>query len=177
MPACHSLRAGACPSLAGAIGISRHAKWRLWPGRWQGCLIKLARLSRRTEAKSIRDIEGVQALRRHVHDLIVYLEANRSALVDYGARRRQGKPISTAFVETAINVIVARRMTKKQQMRWNRWAVQPFLDVRVAVPEGILEALFRNPYPGFRPANDPLRFPVAAWPPDAFAYSPRTVRG
>ena len=30
-------------------------------------------------------------------------------------------------------------MIKKQQMRWNRWTVQPFLDVRVAVLDGTLE--------------------------------------
>ena len=45
-------------------------------------------------------------------------------------------------------------MIKKQQMRWNRWTVQPFLDVRSAVLNGVLEALFRRRYPDFRPAND-----------------------
>ncbi len=42
------------------------------------------------------------------------------------ARRRQGEPISTAFVESAVNEIVAKRMNKKQQMRWNRTTVQHF---------------------------------------------------
>jgi hypothetical protein len=51
-------------------------------------------------------------------------------------------------------IIIARRMTKKQQMRWNRWTVQPFLDVRVAVLDGTLEGSFRKMYPGFRSAND-----------------------
>jgi hypothetical protein len=46
----------------------------------------------------------------------------------YAARRRCGEPISTAFVEGAVNEIVAKRMNKKQQMRWNRATVQPFLD-------------------------------------------------
>ena len=82
------------------------------------------------------------------------LEANRSGLVNYGARYRRGEPISTAFVESAINEIVARRMIKKQQMRWNRWTVQPFLDVRVAILDGTLEASFRRCYPEFSPAND-----------------------
>ena len=49
------------------------------------------------------------------------------------ARRHEGLPISTAFVESAVNEILSKRMIKKQQMRWNRWTVQPFLDVRVAV--------------------------------------------
>ena len=72
----------------------------------------------------------------------------------YAARRRRGQPISTAFVESAINEIVAKRMNKKQQMRWNRTTVQSFLDVRIAVLNDTLEDAFRHRYPGFRPAND-----------------------
>ena len=33
--------------------------------------------------------------------------------------------IFTAFVESAVNEIIAKRMNKKQQMRWNRTTVQP----------------------------------------------------
>ena len=57
-------------------------------------------------------------------------------------------------MESAVNAIVVKRMTKAQQMRWNRVAVQPFLDVRTAVLNGTLEDAFRQRYPGFRPAND-----------------------
>ena len=129
------------------------AKWRLWHGRWRDCLVKLASVYRWTKARSIRDVVSVQTLQRHLQDLLAYLEANRSGLVNYGARRRRREPISTAFVESAINEIVARRMIKKQQMRWNRWTVQPFLDVRAAVLDGTLEGSFRRLYPDFRPAN------------------------
>ena len=45
-------------------------------------------------------------------------------------------------------------MNKKQQMRWNRETVQPFLDVRTAVLNDTLEDAFRHRYPGFRTAND-----------------------
>jgi hypothetical protein len=86
--------------------------------------------------------------------LLAYLEANQSGLVNYRARRRRGEPISTAFVESAITNPVARRMIKKQQMRWNRWTVQPLLEVRVAVLDGTLEASFRRCYPEFGPTND-----------------------
>ena len=76
---------------------------------------------------------GIGRLQRHVSDLLGYLEHNRGALVPYAARRRRGEPISTAFVESAVNEIVAKRMNKVQQMRCNRATVQPFLDVRTAV--------------------------------------------
>ncbi|MGH3339948.1 MAG: hypothetical protein ACRDPL_14135, partial [Propionibacteriaceae bacterium] len=68
-------------------------------------------------------------LRRHISELLGYLERNQDMLVHYAARRRHGEPISTAFVESAVNEIVAKRMNKKQQMRWNRTTVQPSLDV------------------------------------------------
>ena len=83
-------------------------------------------------------------------------------LVHYAARRRRGEPISTAFVESAINEIVAKRMNKKQQMRWNRTTVQSFLDVRTAVLNDTLEDAFRHRYPGFRSANGDQALSVAA---------------
>ena len=85
-------------------GIARrnieHAKWRLWHGRWKGCLIKLADVYHWTKAQQIRNIDGVRSfLRRHLLELIAYLEANCSALVNYGARHRCGGPISTASLK------------------------------------------------------------------------------
>ena len=134
-------------------GLER-AKWRLWHGRWPGCRRKLAALYCWTQRKSLREVAGIERLQRHVSELLGYLERNQGALVHYAAQRRRGEPISTAFVESAVNAIVARRMNKKQQMRWNRTTVQPFLDVRTAVLDGRLEDAFRRRYRGFRPAND-----------------------
>jgi hypothetical protein len=74
--------------------------------------------------------------------------------VHYAARRRRGEPISTAFVESAVNEIVAKRMNKKQQMRWNRATVQSFLEVRTAMLDDTLEDAFRHCYLGLRPANN-----------------------
>jgi hypothetical protein len=84
------------------------------------------------------------------------------AVQHYAARRRRGEPISTAFVESAVNEIVAKRLNKRQQMRWSRASVQPFLDVRTAVLNDTLEDAFRHRYPGFRPANDDQALPTAA---------------
>jgi len=138
------------------------AKWCLWHGRWTGCRRKLSALCRWAKRKPIREVAGIGRLQRHVSDLLGYLERNRDALVPYAARRRRGEPISTAFVESAVNEIVAKRMNKAQQMRWNRATVQPFLDVRTAVLNGMLEDAFRQRYPGFRPANDDQAIPEAA---------------
>ena len=135
---------------------------RLWHGRWPGCRRKLAALSRWTQRKHVHEAVGIGRLQRHVSELLGYLEHNEGALVHYAARRRCGEPISTAFVESAVNEIVAKRMNKKQQMRWNRATVQPFLDVRTAVLNDTLEDAFCRRYPGFRPANDDKAAPAAA---------------
>jgi len=142
-------------------GLER-AKWRLWHGRWPGCRRKLAALCRWTERKRLRDVTGIGRLQQHASELLGYLERNEDALVHYAAQRRRGEPISTAFVESAVNEIVAKRMNKKQQMRWSRTTVQPFLDVRTAVLNDTLEDAFRHRHPGFRPANDDHRSMTAA---------------
>jgi hypothetical protein len=133
-------------------GLER-AKWRLWHGRWPGCRGKLAALGRWARRTSISSMAGIRRLEHQVGELLAYLERNQRALVHYAARRRNGEPISTAFVESAVNEIIAKRMNKKQQMRWNSATVQPFLDVRTAVLNDTLEDAFRRRYPGFRPAN------------------------
>ena len=145
-----------------AVRNLERAKWCLWHGRWAGCRRKLASLRRWTKRKHGRDVAGLDRVQRRVGDLLGYLERNRDALVPYAARRRRGEPISTAFVESAVNEIVAKRMNKAQQMRWNRATVQPFLDVRTAVLNGTLEDAFRQRYPGFRPANEDHKATAAA---------------
>jgi hypothetical protein len=142
-------------------GLER-AKWRLWHGRWPGCRRKLAALCRWARRISVYGMAGIGRLEHHVAELLAYLERNQGALVHYAARHRNGEPISTAFVESAVNEIIAKRMNKKQQMRWNRATVQPFLDVRTAVLNDTLEEAFRRRYPGFRPANDDEAVALAA---------------
>jgi len=148
--------------VGGAVRNLERAKWRLWHGRWPGCRRKLVDLLRWTESRQVGDLAGVGRLRRHVAELVGYLERNQDALVHYAARRRRGEPISTAFVESAVNEIVAKRMNKAQQMRWTKATVQPFLDVRMAVLNSTLEEAFCQRYPGFRPANDDQALPKAA---------------
>ena len=130
------------------------SKWKLWHGRSSACLGRLARLTHWFDATHVRDVKGAAAVQRHINDLIEYLYANQLALVNYGRRRHDRQPISTAFVESAVNEILSKRMIKKQQMRWNRWTIQPFLDVRVSVLNKTLAGSFRRLYPDFQPDNE-----------------------
>lgn len=103
------------------------AKWKLWHGRTDSCLGRRGKLLHWLDCRHVRDARGASAARRHIGDLVEYLRANRRALVNYGRRRHDRLPILTAFVESAVNEIFSKRMIKKQQKRWTRWTVQPFL--------------------------------------------------
>jgi hypothetical protein len=131
-----------------------NSKWKLWHGRSSACLGRLAHLTHWFDAAHVRDVRGAATVQRHINNLIEYLYTNELALVNYGRRRHDRQPISTAFVESAVNEILSKRMIKKQQMRWNRWTVQPFLDVRVAVLNETLTGSFKRLYPDFRPNNE-----------------------
>jgi hypothetical protein len=61
---------------------------------------------------------------------------------NYGKRYRAGQRISTGFVESAVNEIVAKRMVKN-------------------VLNGTLENAFRH-WQGFRPIAEPLQVAAAA---------------
>jgi len=116
LQAARGLGAGSADTLPAAEAVRglERAKWRLWHGRWPGCRRKLAALRRWAQREPVRDVAGIGRLERHVSELLGYLKRNDGALVPYAARRRCGEPISTAFVESAVNEIVAKRMNKKQ---------------------------------------------------------------
>ena len=44
-----------------------------------------------------------------------YIRANADRIPNYGERHRAGEAISTAFTESAVNQVIAKRMVKKQQ--------------------------------------------------------------
>jgi hypothetical protein len=130
------------------------AKWALWNGQLLKTLGRLSEL-RVWTWNARADPSWLAHLRTHLSELTAYLQANADALPNYGARYRAGQAISTAFAESAVNQIIATRMIKRQQMRWNRDTVPPFLSVRVAVLNGTLEQTFRSWHAGFRPLDGP----------------------
>ena len=65
--------------------------------------------------------------------LYFYIENNASTLVNYGMRYHKGLPISSSIAESAVNLVVSRRMAKKQQMRWTDEGAHCLAQVRVAV--------------------------------------------
>jgi len=145
-----------------ALDELERAKWRFWNGQVGPGLIGLAHLRRWAKARCFEHIPALRKLGNALLDMIRYLELNADSMPDYGKRYRSGSRISTGFAESAVNEIIAKRMAKKQQMRWNRHTVQQFLNVRVHVLNGTMEDAFRYWHQGFRPASVPSQLTAAA---------------
>jgi hypothetical protein len=89
--------------------ILEHLKWNLWHGK----------VNRALEIPEELDVTNNQAFISH-----------------YVERYRQGKTISTAFVESAVNQVVSKRYVKKQQLRWTERGAQLLLQIRTQVLNG-----------------------------------------
>ena len=73
---------------------------------------------------------------------------------NYGEKWRYSETITTAFVESTVNEVVAKRMVKKQQMQWSPKGAHALLQTRTATLNGELKQHFGRWYPGFPIAND-----------------------
>jgi hypothetical protein len=92
--------------------------------------------------------------------LLTYIRLNKDAIVDYGARYRSGRRIATALAGSAVNSLAARRMVKKQQMRWSKRGAHLMLQVRAAVMNGNLREQLRYQPPIFKSRLDWLFKPT-----------------
>jgi hypothetical protein len=145
-----------------ALAEIDRAKWRLWNGLTERGIMGLMHLGQWAQAECFEHVPSLNKLARVLSDTIRYLELNADSIPDYGKRYRAGQRISTGFVESAVNEIVAKRMVKKQQMRWNRYTVQSFLDVRIHVLNDTLEDAFRHWHKGFRPVANQTELALTA---------------
>jgi hypothetical protein len=85
-----------------------------------------------------------------------YIRANADRIPNYGERHRAGEAISTAFTESAVNQVIAKRMVKKQQMRWTPRGAHLLLQVRTRVLNDQLAGDFHRWYPGLSRTPDPV---------------------
>ena len=91
----------------------------------------------------------LKKLDRALDEFATYVDNNAGAIVNYGERYRCGERISTGFVESAVNQVIAKRFVKKQQMRWTPRGAHLLLQVRTQVLNDELRASFERWYPRF----------------------------
>jgi hypothetical protein len=127
-------------------------KWRLWHGDADEALSRARRLAEDVAALS-SGYPGLARLVKATAGLATYIGNNVAAITDYAARWDHGEIISTAFVESTVDLVVSRRFAKKQQMQWSKKGAHRLLQTRTRTLDGTLRDLFTTWYPAM-PAND-----------------------
>jgi hypothetical protein len=145
-----------------ALAEIESAKWRLGNGLTEPGIVGLVYLEQWAQAPCFGHITSLKNLTHTLLETIRYLELIAQSMHDYGKLFRAGQWISTGFVESAVNEIVAKQMVKKQQMRWNQYIVQSFLDIRIQVLNCILKDAFRHRHKGFRLLADKTQMNLSA---------------
>jgi hypothetical protein len=131
-------------------------KWFLWHGNIVRADDTLSNLIDDVDGVREEDREAgrppklvLKKLSRALDEFATYIDNNAGAIVNYGERHRCGERISTGFVESTINQLVAKRFVKQQQMRWTPRGAHLLLQVRVQVLNNELGAAFQRWYPKF----------------------------
>jgi hypothetical protein len=157
---------GACPDpgwIENRLRDLERLKWLLWHGHARHAVEAAEGFA--DDAWGMEgDAEGeakakLGRLHKAAEEFAAYLRNNARQIVDYGERHRAGERISTGFVESAVNQIVAKRFSKRQPMRWTQRGARLALQARTRVLNGELEDAFRKRWPAFRPPLEPA--PVA----------------
>jgi hypothetical protein len=132
-------------------------KWFLWHGNVFRADETLADLMFEVDGAIDEDRDArrpanlvLKKLARALEEFGTYIDNNASGIVNYGERHRCGERISTGFVESTINQLVAKRFVKKQQMRWTPRGAHLLLQVRVQALNDDLRASFERWYPDLR---------------------------
>ncbi|WP_390894162.1 ISKra4 family transposase [Photorhabdus kleinii] len=129
-------------------------KWYLWHGNVDQALEQLdSCLGICDDEEDNQVYKNSKKVVRYLEEMITYLGNNQGMIPNYGERHRYSEPISTAFVESTVNEVIAKRMAKKQQMQWSQEGAHYLLQTRVAVLNDELESLFHRWYPKLNNTN------------------------
>ena len=90
--------------------------------------------------------------------MMTYIENNSYLIPNYGEKHRYGETITTAFVESTVNEVVAKRMVKKQQMQWTQMGAHCLLQTRTAVLNGELRDQFETWYPELKAGENDVEY-------------------
>lgn len=126
-------------------------KWNLWHGNVTKALNRIDDLDDELETRA--SSENRTKLRKTLREFRGYIKINREFIPNYGERYRNQERISTAFVESAVNQVISKRMVKKQGMQWSKEGAHLLLQMRTRVLNGELDQQFRQWYPKFRPQS------------------------
>ena len=113
-------------------------RWRIWNGQAERALARVSHLLRLSKGDELGSTTS-HLLQQGLMTLRPYIEQNLDSIANYAERYRSGKRIASTSAEASVNALVAKRMVKKQQMRWSERGANLLLQVRVALANGDLE--------------------------------------
>ena len=147
------LRGAAADERAQLERRAEGAKWFLWHGKREHCLQRL---------ESLRTDTGWAGGKNPLGRLILYLTGSADMLINYERRRAQGRPISSADAECAVDDVIGQRMKRNAHMRWSQEGANALLQVRCAVLNGQDVRNFVRWYPPDRRVARPCEPALAA---------------
>jgi hypothetical protein len=134
-------------------------RYQMWNGRWRPAIARMKTIYQGTYEAATRvgqaAGEHMQRFRKHLLDLRDYLVNNQTSLTNYAHAHRNGLRISSAPAESGMSHVINQRMGKRQPMCWTAEGAHLLLQVRCAVLDERLDALFRERYPRFRLPSPP----------------------
>ena len=100
------------------------AKWKLWHGKAEDALAKLAVL---------RDTIADETQKSKLTGLYNYIDRNQAYLVNYDARAMAHKTYTSQVIESHIDVLINARHKKTRKMQWSRDGADNVLQIRATM--------------------------------------------
>src|SRR5690349_10576225 len=136
-------------------------QWRLWHGDAEEARTRAEPMA--TDVAALDSCyPGRTRLAKAAAGLARYIADNAVAIPDHSARWLTGERISTAFVESTVNLVVSRRFAKKQQMQWSKTGAHFLLQTRTRTLDGTLRDLFTRWYPAMAANDNEIALSAAA---------------
>jgi len=127
------------------------AKWHVWHGNLHRANMFVDDIA--CGLYGCTDNDSRAKTTKLLGELRGYLYRNRAVIPNYQERRLAGEPISSATAEATVNLVIAKRMVKKQQMRWSPLGAHLMLQVRTRVLDGTLDHDINRWHPRARLAD------------------------
>ena len=117
----------------------------MWHGNVNSALDKLEECYSQLAEEEIQ-YHNRKRFQKQLSEMDTYNRNNGHLIPNYGEKYRYGETITTAFVESTINEVVAKRMVKKQQMQWTHEGAHLLIQTRTALLNGDLRKQFETWY-------------------------------
>ena len=121
-------------------------KWNIWHGNVDKVLDKI-------ECQDLDNGNKKHSLKKWTEEFYIYIKSNQHLIPNYAERYRHNEIISTSFVESTVNEVISKRMSKKQQMRWTKEGAHKMIQTRISTLNNELKDSFCNWYPAMAENN------------------------